>query len=173
MATPEQVKSDKVVFKFGSYEWLTHFGLPIGLMIIGVIGIFSIVKDITHDKQIDSVYLWFHLPILIISFLAYWLQLQKLNLKLLNTCKNIQACRETIRKSLLERGWTIEYDNKNVLIASAEGTFCDEQLIVKYKTDAIFWTAINHPGNHNALASQVCNMKKANRLVAGIRAACA
>lgn len=105
--------------------------------------------------------------------LTIWLQLQKLNLKLLNTCKNIQSGREAIRNSLFEHGWIIEHDNKSVLIATSEGKFCDERLIIQYKEGALFWTAINHPGNHNALASQVCSMAKSKRLIAEIRTACA
>lgn len=173
MTTPQQVKSDRIVFKIGSYEWLIHYGLAIGLITLGFIGVYDIVKDIVAERQIDSVYLTFHLPILLLGLIAYWIQSQKLIFRTL--CIQIEAekNRGKIEDLLKNAGWEIEISNKGILIASYDGQFCDEELILKYNSNTILWTAINHPGNHNSFASQLSRMSKAKKLVTEIREVCA
>ena len=81
MVTPKQIKRDKIEFKIGSYEWLTHYGLPIGLMTIGIIGLYFMSKDLLNKKQLNFIYIQFHLPLFLFGLLTYWIQLRKLTFK--------------------------------------------------------------------------------------------
>jgi hypothetical protein len=80
MSTPKQVNATRIVFKKGSYEWLIHFGFPIGLFSIAVVGLFSVISQITSRTYINNVAFEFYLPILLLGILTYYLQVRKLNL---------------------------------------------------------------------------------------------
>lgn len=165
MPTPSQVKSDRVSFSIGSFEWLSHYGLPVGFLTIGFIGFYSLVKDWIGENQINVLFLKFNFPLLLIGILAYCLQSKKLQFKSFILKGTKESKRELIRKVLVEEGWNIEYDNQKVLIANCDRVFFCEQLILKYNDDGMLWTSINHPANHNSLASLICRMKKSKEII--------
>jgi len=165
MPTPSQIKFDRVAFGIGSFEWLTHYGLPVGLLAIGFIGFYSLVKVWIAENQIDLLFLKFNFPLLLIGILAYWLQLKKLKFKSFILRGTKVNNRELIRKVLFEAGWKVEYDNQKYLIANFDRLFCCEQLILKYIDDGILWTSINHPANHNSLASLICKVKRSKEII--------
>lgn len=147
------IKSDRLSFKFGSLEWMNFYGLPIFLLILGFIGLFSFIKDFNQINKISDLASSI-IICLLIGLLLILRQRKRLNFKRFDLSGDLEDFKTNVRELLKDNQWEIDYDNKTFLQATYRGSvFSLDMLTLKFKDKEISWNIIHHPGSNNSFAS--------------------
>ena len=147
----KSIKSDRISFKFASFEWLNFFGLPSGLIILGLIHGYFYFKDINHPKSLT--FLIAFILTVTAGLLSYLLQLNRLKFKTIRITKTLSEFKTYLRDTLVHNDWEIQYDNKEFIQATfRKSLFNFDMLTIKFVNDnEIKWNVIHNPGDHNAI----------------------
>lgn len=160
------LKSDRLYFKIGSFEWLNFFGIPLFSILAGFIFLFSYLKDSTSQMLLFSF-------VLSLSFgiVSYVIQSKRLKFKTLKISKELEILKTEIRELLKNNKWDINYDNKMYLQATYRGSIFNlDMLTLKYAKTEIKWNVINHPQSDNSIAALFSFNRPGKNIIRKIKA---
>lgn len=165
----ESIRSDRLNFKIGSFEWLNFFGLPTFLILVSFFFLYSYLKDVTnHDSQI---FLISFVLTFFIGIVSYRVQLERLKFKILKTSKELETLKDEVRELLTDNNWEIDYDNKNFLQATFRGNILNlDMLTLRYGKSEIKWNVIHHPQSHNFIATLFSLNRQGKKIIEKIKA---
>ncbi len=148
----EWIKPDRLHFKIGSLEWMNFFGLPIGLIGLGIISGYFYFS--TSDPSKSDTFLFTFVPALTIGIITYIIQIRRLKFKSFELNQDLESFRRKTRLLLMEKKWRIEYDNQKYLIASSNEKFLSSNMLtLRFKKKEVNWNLIEHPYTHNSGAA--------------------
>lgn len=160
----DTIKKNKISFKIGSLQWSIFFGLPVGLIVIGLLPIISIIKDL--DTLKDNFLIAFSIVNIILGIATYYFQKRRLLFKTLKVNKDVKILKTEIRDILNNNQWKINYDNPLFLQATYnDSLFNQDMLTLKFKKHEIQWNIIHHPYSHNSFASLFTLNKQGNNVM--------
>jgi len=165
----ELVRPNGLHFKVGSLEWLNFFGLPLGLIGMGLISAYFYFQS--TDTVKEEVFLFTFLLTLIVGIFGYWNQTRKLKFKVFKLSEDLESFRRSVRLLLLEKKWRIDYDNQQFLIASSKSQFygCD-MITIRFKKNTIGWNVIEHPHTYNSGAALFSRNSNGKKMMMAIKA---
>jgi hypothetical protein len=165
----DNIKSDRLILKIGSFEWINFFGIPVFLILISFFILFSYLKDFNIQDSPTSL-LYFALFILI-GIGSFYIQLKRLRFKTLKISKDLELFKIEIRELLKAHKWEIEYDNKTFLQATFRGNIFNLDMVtLRYGKSEIKWNVIHHPQSHNSIACLFSFNIKGKKLMRKIKA---
>ena len=160
----EWIKNDRLKLNIGSLEWLNFFGLPTGLIVLGLINLTFVFK--TADKEKLLTFLIGFLSCCIIGVLTYLFQLHRLKFKSLKLDKELNDFKNELRKKLKQNDWEIDYHNKLYLQATYRGSLINlDMLTMRFTKTEIKWNVIRHPHSHNAIATLITINKQGKKII--------
>jgi hypothetical protein len=163
------IKSDRLSFKIGSFEWLNFFGLPAFFIFISFIFLYSFIKD-SSNKDSQMFLVSFVLTVFI-GVVSYIIQFKRLKFKTLKITKEIEILKVEIRELLTDNKWEIDYDNRKFLQATYRGSiFGLDMLTLRYGKSEIKWNVIYHPQSNNSLAALFSLNRQGRKIVEKIKA---
>jgi len=144
------VRKDRLFYKIGSLGWLGFFGIPMFLVVMGII--FFILNF--YSSRLGFSEIINQLLLILVGIILYIYQWSKLKFKSLDLIVPIDKFVESTRNLLEEEGWDIEYDNKEYLQAVfRNGRFRLDLLTIKFSKQKIKYNLVHHPEDHNSIAS--------------------
>ena len=148
------INKDRLKFKVGSLEWMNFFGLPTGLIMLGLINLIFIFT--TDDSERIVMFLTAFICCLIMGILSYFLQLSRLKFKSFKLDKDVSDFKNVLRKTLKNSNWEIDYDNELYLQATYRGSLINlDMLTLRFTKKEMNWNAIRNPLSHNAIAALI------------------
>jgi hypothetical protein len=164
------IKKNKISFKIGSLQWSNFFGLPIALIVIGLMPIIFIIKD--PDDSKNNFLITYSIVNIILGIVTYYIQKRRLIFKTLKVDKDVKVLKTKIRDILNNNQWKINCDNQLYLQASYSGSlYNSDMLTLKFKKSEIQWNIIHHPHSMNSFASLFTLNKQGNIIMKKIMAA--
>lgn len=165
----ESIKSDRLNFKIGSFEWLNYFGLPTFLILISFFFLYSYLKDYTN--QDDQIFLISFVLTIFIGVVSYRVQLGRLKFKTLKISKELETLKDELRELLTNNKWEIDYDNQKFLQATFRGNIFNlDMLTLRYGKSEIKWNVIHHPRSHNSIAALFSLNRQGRKIIEKIKA---
>lgn len=165
----KSIKSDRLNFKIGSFEWLNFFGLPTYLVLLSFLFLYSYLKDSTN--QDTQIFLISFVLTFFIGIVSYLIQLKRLKFKTLKISKELDSLKDELRELLLDNKWEIDYDNKKFLQATFRGNiFGLDMLTLRYGKSEIQWNVIHHPRSHNSIAALFSLNRQGRKIMEKIKA---
>jgi len=165
----ESIRSDRLNFKIGSFEWLNFFGLPIFLILVSFFFLYSYLKDVTN--QDSQIFLISFVLTIFIGIVSYRVQLERLKFKTLKISKELETLKVEVRELLTDNKWEIDYDNKKFLQATFRGNIFNlDMLTLRYGKSEIQWNVIHHPQSHNSIAALFSLNRQGRKMIEKIKA---
>lgn len=165
------IKSDRLSFRFGSFEWTNFFGFPVFLIFIGFIGLSFFFKSLNVTDRIYEFCSF--LFCLLSGFLLYLYQERRLKFRRIELNGELEDFKTKVRALLRENQWEIDYDNKIFLQATYRGSVLNlDMLTLKFKNKEILWNIIHHPGSHNSIAAMFAQNRKGKLIMKRIKGLC-
>lgn len=152
----------------GSLEWLRYFGLPIGMLMFGLITTFFVLTDPENSKNdtlINSIAIYGF-----IGLLTLIIQKQRLKFRTFKTDDDNDNLRNVIRQMLVDNGWRLDYDNKKFMQATyVNSLFNFDMVTLKFGKNEISWNVIHHPASLNSIASVFTLNRKGRNMIKKIK----
>lgn len=148
----ENIKTDRLSFKAGTFEWINFFGLPFGIIILGLMFLYFFIVDRLSIESISNLIAF--VVLIITGVTTYLIQLGKLKFKTFELKRDIEDFKKDVREILIKNKWEIEYDNSSFLQAVCRASVFSLDLItLKFHKGLIKWNVIHHPDSHNSIAA--------------------
>lgn len=172
-----QYSIDTGRLKLGNWDKLSHYGIVGLLFIIPCLFIFSHLKD--YFAGTPQYFIpgepWFMIIPSILGLIFYWLQKNRLKFKTAGTHLTREQLGSVIKKVADELGWTIEEDNKNIIIARTHPGFFSgswgEQITILFGRNKVLVNSICDPQKRSSVVSMGRNKRNMRRLIEEIDAA--
>jgi len=165
----ECIKANKLSFKVGSSEWSNFFGLPIGLLIFGLMMLVFVLRPKDSVESTDFLIAFFILTVS--GVITYAVQLRKLRFKTFELKRDPEGFRKEVREILITNNWEIEYDNKLFMQAVQRGSVLNlDMVILVFKERVIRWNVIHHPESRNSIAALLSLNRYGRRIIKQIKA---
>jgi hypothetical protein len=160
----DTIKSNRLYYKIGSFEWMTVFGLPVFSSLLGII--FSFQTLYVNMKGLHSQSYLVPFILIMSGIILYMFQYRKLKFKSFKLNIPLSEFKELAKSILKENGWEFEYDNNIYLQAVKRSQLLSPSLItLKYLKNEIRWNVIHHPQSKNSIASLIAMNLKGKRIV--------
>ena len=163
------IKPDRIVFKIGSFEWLNYFGLPAGIIVLGIMQLCFFLIELNVTK--NEIFLIGFVLTSPLGLITYYLQFRRLRFKTFKLNRDINSFKSEINTILLSDGWEIDYDNKLYLQATYRGSIFNlDMLTLRFRKSEIQWNVIHHPYSQNSIAALLTLNRQGNRIIKKIKA---
>lgn len=159
------VKPNGLSFQIGSMEWMNFFGTSIAFVLLGILEFSIWLKS--SDKQ----FLFISITLIPLGLIVYYIQFLRLKFRTFPLERDLICFKEDIKSILLSEGWTINYNNKQFLIATYERSiFNNDMLTIRFKKAEIQWNLVRHPDNTNSIATFFTLNRQGNKVMKRIKA---
>jgi len=160
----DNIKTDRLSFKVGTFEWINFFGLPLGLIILSLMMLFFFIKDRFSFESIGNLIAFGALITLGVA--TYFFQLRKLKFKTFELKGDIEDFKKNVREILINNNWGIEYDNNSFLQAVCRASVFNLDLItLKFHKGLVKWNVIHHPESRNSIAALLSLNRYGRRII--------